>query len=249
MFLGKSVALILPARNEALALPSVLGTVPAAVDSVIVVDNGSTDDTPHIASALGARVVAEPRAGYGRACIAGLQAMDSRPPDIVAFADADGSDDLSALDALLAPLASGDVDLMLGSRLSTDRNAFSWQQRIGNWIVTRLVALFWGHAYADLGPMRAITWQALQRLNMGDQNYGWTVEMQIRALKKGLRVREFCVSYKKRIAGQSKVSRSLSGSLKAGAKMLWVIAREMARSFLMKLRKGPYHRPKRAAGS
>ncbi len=231
MYHGKSVVLIIPARNEAPALSSVLTRIPPFIDKVIVVDNGSTDATPRIARAHGALVVAEPCAGYGRACLAALTMLRENPPDIVAFADADGSDDFSALDELLAPLANDSTDLMLGSRDPVDREAFSWQQRIGNRMITRLIALIWRHSYADLGPMRAITWPALQCLNMNDKNYGWTVEMQIRALTRGLRVRELPVPYRKRIAGQSKVSRSLSGSLKAGLKMLWVVLREAIQSF------------------
>lgn len=232
MFQGKSIVLIIPARNEELALPSVLTEIPPFIDKVIVADNGSTDDTPRIAEAHGACVVTELRAGYGRACLAALKILQSAPPDIVAFADADGSDPLFRIEALLNPLASGDADLVLGSRVSIERGALSLQQKIGNRIVTRLIALIWRHTYADLGPMRAVTWSALRRLEMSDPNYGWTVEMQIRALVMGLRVRELPVPYRKRIAGRSKVSRSIFGSLKAGTKMFWVIAREMMQSSL-----------------
>ncbi|MFZ2444821.1 MAG: glycosyltransferase family 2 protein [Syntrophobacteraceae bacterium] len=227
MYRSKTVTLIIPARNEALALPDVLRTVPAEVSRVLVVDNGSTDDTARVARQHGARVVSEPRAGYGRACLAGLAAQRSDPSDIVAFADGDGSDDLSRLFELLDPLVDGEAELTLAMRIPVDPAAMSVQQRFGNWLATRLIRLFWGHEYRDLGPMRAITWIALQELGMRDPNYGWTVEMQIRALKKGLRARELPIPYGKRKAGRSKVSRSLTGSIRAGAKILWIIGREI----------------------
>ncbi len=226
MYRGKSIALIIPARNEALALPGVLRAVPGKIDRVIVTDNGSTDDTGKIAKGCGAQVVAEPRAGYGRACLAALDALEFTPPDIVAFADGDGSDDLSRLLELLDPLIEGRADFTLAKRIPVEPNALSLQQRFGNWLATRLICLLWGHDYKDLGPMRAITWQALRRLEMSDPNYGWTIEMQLKALRHGLRIVELPLPYLRRRAGRSKVSGKFAGSFKAGAKILWVIGRE-----------------------
>jgi glycosyltransferase involved in cell wall biosynthesis len=225
----EKVSLIIPARNEALSLSVVLGTVPACVDRVVVVDNGSTDDTGRVAKKYGAQVVLEPKAGYGAACLAGLAAQALNPPDIVAFADADGSDDLSRLPDLLEVLVNGDAEFVLATRVPVEPGALSVQQRFGNRIATKLIKLVWGHEYKDLGPMRAITWNGLKRLNMRDPDYGWTVEMQVKAIQNGLRVKELPVPYLKRRAGRSKVSGTLTGSVLAGLKILWIIARETGR--------------------
>lgn len=221
------VALIIPARNEELSLPTVLQRVPAGVSRIVVVDNGSTDATAAIARANGADVVYEPLSGYGSACLAGIAALAGNPPAVVAFADADGSDGVENLTALLAPLLSGAADLALARRVSVASRALSPQQRFGNWLATRLIRLIWSHDYQDLGPMRAITWPALAELQMEDRTFGWTVEMQIRAVKEGLRVVEMPLPYQVRIAGKSKISRTLSGVVRAGVKILWVIGREL----------------------
>src|SRR6266567_3149061 len=226
MYRGKSIVLILPARNEALALPDVLAAVPSCVDRVVVVDNGSTDATALVARDGGAEVVSEPTPGYGLACLAGIAFLKSAPPDIVAFADADGSDDLPSLAGLLDLLAQDEADFALARRVPSDPEALTLQQRFGNRLATFLIRLFWGHRYADLGPMRAIAWKALERLGMRDRGFGWTVEMQIKALKKGLRVREIPLPYSRRSAGYSKISRTLTGAVRAGGKILWVIGRE-----------------------
>ena len=227
MYRTKTVALIIPARNEGLALPGVLQTIPSAVDRILVVDNGSTDDTARVAREYGARVVSEPRRGYGSACLAGLAAQEADPPDIVAFADADGSDNLSRLFELLEPLVNEEAELVLAMRIPVEPEALSYPQRFGNWFATRLIRLFWGHDYRDLGPMRAITWNGLKQLGMRDANYGWTVEMQVKALQKGLRAKELPIPYVRRKAGQSKVSGTLVGSLRAGLKILWVISQRL----------------------
>ena len=237
MYHGKTVTLLLPARNEALALPLVLKAVPSEVDRVMVLDNGSTDTTAHVARESGAKVVTEPKAGYGRACLAGLAALKASPPDIVAFADADGSDDLSHLHDLIDPVVKGQADLALARRVPIDPGALSRQQRFGNWLATRSIRIFWGHNYRDLGPMRVITWAALSDLQMSDPDYGWTVEMQIRALRAGLRVKEYAIPYRQRAAGRSKVSRTLIGTLRAGVKILWVIGREALQTKPMPIRR------------
>lgn len=221
------VALVIPARNEELSLPGVLSNVPSMVTRIVVVDNGSTDGTARIAAAYGALVVSEPVVGYGRACLAGLAALRPNPPDIVAFVDADGSDELACLPVLIAPVAAGEQDFVLGERIPVERSALSFQQRFGHWLATGLILLFWEHRYHDLGPMRVINWGSLERLNMNDQDFGWTVEMQVRALKQGLRIQEIKVPYHCRSAGKSKISRTLSGTFMAGTTILRVIAREM----------------------
>jgi glycosyltransferase involved in cell wall biosynthesis len=226
MYYGKTIALILPARNEALALPAVLKVVPPEIDSVLVVDNGSIDDTASVARSFNAAVISESAPGYGMACLAGMATLKKNPPDIVAFADADGSDDLTKLCQLITPIAKGEADFVIEKRMPVEPQALSHQQRFGNWLAASLIQLFWGYSFGDLGPMRAIHWTSLTALNMSDRNFGWTVEMQIRALKTGIRIQEYPLPYRKRAAGRSKVSRTLRGSVKAGVKILWVIFRE-----------------------
>ncbi|ABQ25759.1 glycosyltransferase family 2 protein [Geotalea uraniireducens] len=221
------IALIIPARNEELSLPGVLGNVPTEITRVVVVDNGSTDATAQVAAEYGAHVVTEPVAGYGRACLAGLAFLRNDPPDIVAFVDADGSDELSRLPDLIAPVSVGEQELVLGRRIPVVTAALSFQQRFGHLLATVLIRLFWRYRYRDLGPMRVISWMALNRLNMADQAFGWTVEMQVRALKHGLRIREIDVPYHQRTAGKSKISRTITGTVKAGSTILWVIGREL----------------------
>lgn len=235
MYHERTIALLLPARNEAITLPEVLKAVPPEVDRVLVLDNGSTDETAKVAKKHGAQVVPESEAGYGRACLAGLMALRGGPPDVLAFADADGSDDLARLLDLIDPLVRGEADLTLARRVPVDPDALSRQQRLGNWFATRLIRLFWGHDYGDLGPMRAINWAALSDLKMSDPDYGWTVEMQIKALKKGLRVKEYDMPYRKRAGGRSKVSRTLIGTLRAGVKIFWVIGREALQTRLPRM--------------
>jgi hypothetical protein len=205
----------------------VLGNVPPEITRVVVVDNGSTDGTALVAAQWGAHVVSEAVPGYGRACLAGLASLRQDPPDLVAFVDADGSDELSSLPGLIAPVVAGDQDFMLGRRVPIERAALSFQQRFGHWLATGLIRLFWQHRFRDLGPMRVIRWTDLERLAMADRAFGWTVEMQVRAVKQGLRIMEIDVPYHRRTAGTSKISRTISGTVKAGSTILWVIGREV----------------------
>jgi glycosyltransferase involved in cell wall biosynthesis len=227
------ISFIIPALNEEAALAPMLDGLRAALDAaacadtdIVVVDNGSRDGTAAVARKHGARVVSEPRRGYGQACLAGLAALGAQT-NIVVFLDADGSDDPEDLARLLTPVRDAKADLVLGSRTIAARasGAFTPQQAFGNWLATGLMRLFFGARYTDLGPFRVIRREALERLRMRDTNFGWTIEMQIKAHRAGLRVLEFPVNYRKRIAGHSKISGNFAGTLRAGWKILWTIAK------------------------
>ena len=219
------IGVIMPTRNEAAALPEVLRAILPRVAEVIVVDTASSDGTPDIARRLGARVVAEPRRGYGRACLVGIAAL-SPEVDTVLFMDADAADRPEDLALLLAPIEAGEADLVIGARRrGVERGALTPQQRFGNALACLLIRLVWGVRYTDLGPFRVVRRDALARLGMRDETWGWTVEMQVRAARLGVRVREVPVGYRRRI-GTSKISGTLSGTLRAGWKILGVIGAE-----------------------
>ena len=225
MFENKCVAVVIPALNEERAIAQVLREIPDWVDDVVVVDNGSTDATGSVARAGGARVVLEEQQGYGAACLTGLKSLDA--PDIVVFLDADLSDHPKQMDRLVAPIARDEVDLVIGSRVLGDaqHGALTPQQRWGNALACRLMRLFWKASYTDLGPFRAISYPSLCTLQMDDQDYGWTVQMQIRAAKRSLTAREVPVDYRRRV-GKSKISGTIRGVLAAGTKILSTIAVE-----------------------
>ena len=220
-----SISVIIPAYNEARAIGLVLDAIPEGlVEEILVVDNGSTDETAARAMEKGARVVPEPRRGYGQACLTGLHA--ARDPDIVVFLDGDFSDYPNEMTMLVAPILRSEADLVIGSRTlgQPEKGALLTQARWGNALATRLIRIFFGARYTDLGPFRAIRYESLQRLRMQDRNYGWTVEMQVKAARVGLRIVEVPVQYRKRI-GQSKISGTVSGVIGAGYKILWSIFR------------------------
>ena len=225
------VTVIIPALNEEQSLPHVLADLPA-VNEVIVVDNGSQDATGRVAEGLGATVVREPRRGYGSACLAGLSevarciAAGAGRPEVIAFVDADYSDHPDLLPEIVGPIFEGRADMVLGSRLRGEREpgAMPPQSVYGNQLACGLMRLLFGARYTDLGPFRAISWPALQQLKMQDRNFGWTVEMQIKAARQRLRVVEVPVPYRRRV-GVSKISGTVSGTLKAGSKILYLIAR------------------------
>jgi len=222
---------IIPALNEEASLGHVLADLPSGLAEVIVADNGSSDGTVGVACQGGARVVEATRLGYGSACLAGIAAL-SEKVDIVVFLDADYSDHPNELLRVVKPIVEGRADLVIGSRVLGDAQPGSLlpQQRFGNWLATRLIRLLFGHRYSDLGPFRAVSRSALQRLAMHDPTYGWTVEMQIRALQEGLAVTEVPVSYRRRI-GRSKIAGTVKGTLGAGFKILATV-------FLLRLRGG-----------
>ena len=219
---GQRIGVVIPALDEELGLGRVLADIPAWVDQVVVADNGSRDATVAVAEAAGATVVREPERGYGAACQLGIAALDAI--DIVVFLDGDYSDHPQEMAALVDPIALGAAVLVIGSRVTGDlaRGALTPQQRFGNWLACRLIRAIWGVAYTDLGPFRAISHAALDTLAMTDRNFGWTVEMQIKAAQKGVRSTEVPVSYRPRI-GVSKVSGTVKGTVLAGVTILRVI--------------------------
>jgi glycosyltransferase involved in cell wall biosynthesis len=221
---------IIPALNEEESLPLVLRDLPQ-VRRTIVVDNGSTDRTAAVAREGGAHVVSEPRRGYGSACLRGLAEIESLSPSdnlprVIVFLDADYSDHPELLTELVRPILAGEADFVLGSRLLGVREpgAMPTQSLFGNRLACFLMRILFGARYTDLGPFRAIDYVALRALRMIDTNYGWTVEMQIKAARAGLRTAEIPVPYRCRI-GQSKISGTIVGSIKAGWKILFLIAK------------------------
>jgi len=225
-----SVIVIIPALNEEASLPLVLGDLPV-VGRVIVVDNGSIDGTARVAAECGATVITEPNRGYGAACLAGLNqihqsiVVGSPSPRVVVFLDADYSDHPDMLPQLVEPILNGSTDFVLGSRLLGEREpgAMPPQSVYGNRLACFLMRLRFGVRYTDLGPFRAIDYDSLRSLNMVDRNFGWTVEMQIKAARAGLRFLEIPVPYRRRI-GTSKISGTITGTIKAGSKILYLIA-------------------------
>ncbi len=234
------IALVIPARDEQASVGAVVSAMRAEsarlgrLAEVVVVDNGSRDATASRARGAGARVVSEPRAGYGRACLAGLAALAHDPPGAVVFADADASDDPADLGPLLAPILEGRAEMVIGSRRlgqlagRVEPGALLPQARWGNALACALMRMRWGARFTDLGPFRAIRWDALQRLGMRDPTFGWTVEMQVRALRTGLAWAEVPVAYRKRI-GRSKISGTVNGTVRAGAKILWTVGAHAVR--------------------
>jgi glycosyltransferase involved in cell wall biosynthesis len=223
-----AIDVVIPALDEERSLPLVLADLPRPpVRRVVVADNGSSDGTARVAAAGGAVVVAAHRRGYGSACLAALDHLRrNQPPDFVVFIDADYSDHPEELPRLVAPLLAGDADVVIGSRIlgRRERGALLPQARAGNLVACALIRLLYGHRYTDLGPFRAASWRALELLGMSDPDFGWTAEMQVKALRRGLRVMEVPVSYRRRV-GVSKITGTLGGTIRAGYKILWTVLR------------------------
>ena len=219
------VAVIIPAYNEAPSISKVVNAIPLEINAtIIVVNNGSTDNTVEEATRAGAIVLDESRKGYGWACLKGIDYAQKNGADILVFMDGDFSDYPSEMSLLIDPIVEGKMDFVLGSRVlgERERGSLTPQQVFGNWLATRMIRLFYGAQFSDLGPFRAIRIDALNSLKMSDKTYGWTIEMQIKAAKKKLRFCEIPVTYRKRI-GVSKVSGTVKGTVLAGIKIIWAV--------------------------
>lgn len=234
MYKNKKVAVIIPALNEEEVITDVIREIPDYVDSIMITDNGSTDNTYGIISSgmFGKNIIPcrEPRRGYGWACLKGMEQLTFE--DIIVFLDGDYSDYPGKMDSILEPIVRGECEVVISNRFNElcDPGALSVPQYFGNKLSVFLIKLFWGYSYKDLGPFRAITRDGLDKMNMEDKNYGWTVELQVKALEQKLRIRQVDVPYRKRAKGTSKVSRSIKGVILAGAKIIYKI-------FYFKLRK------------
>jgi glycosyltransferase involved in cell wall biosynthesis len=229
--LKNDIRVIIPAFNEQNAVGLVVDEIPKDwVSEIIVVDNGSSDDTFAQAVRSGATALRENRRGYGQACLRGMEhiANSTTQPDIVVFLDGDHSDYPAQLPELVQPILSGEVDLVIGSRAlgQKERGSMTPQQVFGNWLATTLIRWFYGVSYTDLGPFRAVRYSSLMAIDMTDTNYGWTVEMQLKAAKLKLRTLDVPVNYRQRI-GVSKVSGTVKGTIMAGYKIIFTIFRHL----------------------
>ncbi|MBM4045004.1 MAG: glycosyltransferase family 2 protein [Planctomycetes bacterium] len=217
------VSVVIPALNEEKSVGLVVAAIPRGLcGEIVVVNNGSTDATAQVAAVAGARVVDEPCRGYGAACLKGIASL--APTDVVVFLDADYSDHPDEMPRVVTPILDGRADLVIGSRVlgSRERGALLPQAYFGNKLATFLIRLLYGVRFTDLGPFRAIRWDMLQKLRMADRDFGWTVEMQAKAAKMGLRVTEVPVSYRRRV-GVSKITGTLRGTALAGWKIIYTI--------------------------
>ena len=220
------IKVIIPAFNEADSIGLVIQDIPDVVDEVIVVSNNSTDQTEENARKAGATVLSETRKGYGYACLKGMDyvAEQAEKPDVIVFLDGDYSDYPEQLSAIIQPILQENIDFVIGARVDRlrEEGSMTFPQIFGNWLATRLMRLFFGARFTDLGPFRAIKYEKLLALKMEDKTYGWTVEMQLKAIKQKLSYVEVPVNYRNRI-GVSKVSGTLKGAVMAGVKILgWI---------------------------
>lgn len=220
------IKVIIPTYNEEKSIDKVIYNIPPIVDEIIVVNNNSTDNTQSAAKTAGATVINEPKRGYGYACLCGMNyiSLQETKPDIIVFLDGDYSDYPQQLSQLVAPIIEKDIDLVIGARVRAlrEKGAMTYPQKFGNWLATKLMKLFFGARFTDLGPFRAIKYSKLLALHMEDKTYGWTVEMQLKAVKQKYSYIEVPMKYRNRI-GVSKVSGTLKGAIFAGIKILtWI---------------------------
>lgn len=225
------IDVIIPAYNEESSIGKVIADLPKEMlRHIIVCDNASTDRTSHVASDAGAVVIPAPKKGYGSACLQGMEFVKSQnqAPDIVVFIDGDYSDYPAQLPEVVQPILDQDMDMVIGSRATGNMEAGAMmpQQIFGNWLATNLIKLIYNYQFTDLGPFRAIKWDKLLEIDMQDEDFGWTVEMQVKAAKMKLKTTEVPVKYRVRI-GKSKVSGTVKGTFLAGHKILWTIFKLM----------------------
>lgn len=217
------ISIIIPVLNEAENLPHVLGAIPKGVQ-VVVADNGSTDDSAQIAAELGATVVHAAVRGYGSAVLAGIRALEANPPGVVVILDADGADPPQLMSRLTDPIIANQADFVLSERTRTSTpGALNTTQRFGNAFAVFLMARATGHSYRDMAPFRAIRWSSLVEMQMEDPTWGWNVEMQMKAVRLQLRILEIPLPYRPRRHGQSKISGTLLGVVRAGTRILWAV--------------------------
>ena len=221
------IKVIIPAHNEAETIGKVLSDIPTMISEIVVVSNNSSDATDTVAKEAGATVLSEPRQGYGYACLKGIDYLSRQnpQPDIVVFLDADYSDHPEEMEKIVAPIVENKVDFVVGARVPRfrEKGAMTFPQRFGNWLATFLMKLFFNSKFTDLGPFRAIRFDILKSLQMEDKTYGWTVEMQLKVLKKHIPYTEVPVHYRNRGGGESKVSGTIKGAIFAGVKILgWI---------------------------
>ncbi len=225
------VCVVIPALNEDGSIGSVVtGMLAGGASEVIVVDNGSTDNTAMVAAGAGARVVREDRGGYGRACLAGIAAADCA--DVIVIADGDGCDDPEDLPRILEPVTTGQAQMCLGSRMTgeAEPGAIPFHSRFGNWLGAMCLRVLFHQNVTDMGPFRAIRADALESMRMSEPNFGWNVEMQTKAALAGMRIIEVPVRYRKRRTGKSKITGSLAKSLEAGVVIIGTILRAWLRT-------------------
>jgi glycosyltransferase involved in cell wall biosynthesis len=224
MIADKRIVVIIPAYNEEESLPKVIKDIPDFVDEVVVTNNGSTDNTSEAAKKAGATILNESEKGYGAACLKAIDYIKDKEYDIVVFLDGDYSDYPEEMNLIIDPIVKNNYDLVIGSRMmgKREKGAMLPQAIFGNWLASFFIGLFWKYKFTDLGPFRAIKYSSLIELNMLDRNFGWTVEMQIKAAKLKMKTVEVPVRYRKRI-GQSKVTGTIKGTLKASGKILYLI--------------------------
>jgi len=223
-FKGNRIVVIIPALNEENSISKVVNSIPNIVDEIIVINNGSDDSTAIKASISGAKVIHEYRKGYGYACLKGIDYLNKNPPDIVVFLDGDYSDYPEDLEAIIKPILEKNVQFVIGARVKflREKGALTPQQIFGNTLACLLMRLLYKANFTDLGPFRAIGWKNLVALEMSDKTYGWTIEMQLKVLRRKIKYIEVPVRYRKRI-GYSKVSGTVKGTIMAGYKILtWI---------------------------
>ena len=218
------ISVIIPALNEEKSISKVISSIPKYVSEIIVVDNGSTDKTSKIAKSKGALILFESKKGYGHACIKAIEFLKFNPPNIIVFLDGDYSDYPEEMDLLINPIIKNKYEFVMGARIKKLREpgSMTLQQVFGNFLACFLLKVLYGVNFKDLGPFRAIKWESLQKLKMKDKTFGWTIEMQLKAIKHKLKYLEVPVKYRNRI-GKSKISGTLTGTIMAGYKiLLWI---------------------------